>query len=123
MRAGAGRLLTTPTTSFIGLVEVAGESYYQATVTGVLATPLPSPDGELVPTTHVRDYAVVVLLDQEGRIVTLEARYTLTDRTGPRSVRFRATYDRLGQTTVVAPSWLDRPSATQMNRRVVPAAG
>lgn len=101
-------LLTTPSTAFGGLVEEEGESYYRATVTGPPGTAVPRPDGGLVPPQHVRDYTAVVLIDGAGRIVSFEAQYTLTDRTEPLVVRFELTHDRLGETTVTRPTWVER---------------
>lgn len=105
-------LLNTSTTAFTGRVEREGETYYRFVARGTPAVDLPTPGGPRVAPERVRNYSAVVLVDEEGRIDTVEARYTLPERLGARTVRFRFTYDRVGRTAVTRPDWVDAVAAT-----------
>ncbi|MFB6119434.1 hypothetical protein [Halosegnis sp.] len=100
-------LLTTATTTFTGRVRREGESYFRFVAQGTPAVSLPRPGGPAVAPDRVRNYTAVVLVDQAGRIDTIEARYTLPASVAARTVRFSITYDRVGRTTVSRPDWVD----------------
>ena len=116
-------LLSTPATRVAGTTTVDGEPYYRVVASGTPATAVPNPLGRPVSPRHVRDYTVVVLFDQEGRLAGLEANYTLVNRSTALDVRFQLTYDRRGTTTVTRPNWVPRAAANETEPGTLDALG